>query len=180
MRKIIIIVLVLLVVAGGGAGGLGMLGVVRNPFKPPPPVHVPDAVERAAAEADARAKANAFHAPQAALSLVKAGDILVPVISTDGSKREVFVTARLVAVPADKALVTDQVPRFIDAVLSDLIPYFQDYFQNHDLVDLPAVKKKLVRHAHDIYGNSVTDVLLVNVFEAGTGTNANDFPVGSD
>jgi hypothetical protein len=180
VRKIIIIVLVLLVVVGGGAAGMVMLGVVRNPFKPPPPPHVMDAVEKAAAEADAKAKANAFQAPQAALQLIKAGDLLVPILSTDGRQHQVFVTCRLVADASTKGVVTDELPKYVDAVLSDLIPYFGQYFASHDMVDIDVLKRKLVRHAHEVYGDNVKDVLLVNVFESGTGADPESYPVGSD
>jgi len=179
MRKIIIIVLVLLVVAGGGAGGLVMLGVVRNPFKPPPPAKL-DAVAQAAADADAKAKANAFQMPTAALPIVKVGDILVPVITVDGAQRQVFVTCRLVTDAPSKARVTAEVSRYIDAVLSDLIPYFQVYYRTHDLIDLGILKKKLDAHAHSLFGDDVKEVLLINVFESGSGPGASNIPQGSD
>jgi flagellar basal body-associated protein FliL len=166
MRKVIIIVLVLLLVGGGGAVGLVMLGIVRNPFKPPPAKL--DAVAQAAAEADAKARANAFQAPMVAFTIVKVGDLVIPVLSPDGKNRKVFVTARMiVADAAAKAEVTDDLPKLTDALLSDFIPYFQKYFVDHDVVDIVVIKKKVVRHAHEIFGDKVKDVLLVNVFSAG-------------
>ncbi|TAK98994.1 MAG: hypothetical protein EPO08_17615 [Rhodospirillaceae bacterium] len=177
MRKLIVIVLVLLVVAGGGAGGLVMLGVVHNPFKHAPPQL--DAVAQAAAVADAKAKASAFDMPIAALPIVKIGDLLVPVLTTDGTGRQIFVTCRLITDAPDKAKVTAEVSKYVDAVLSDLIPYFQDYFRSHDMVDLAVLKKKLNRHAHEQFGDAVKEVLLVNVFESGAGTGAKP-PVADD
>jgi hypothetical protein len=165
MRKVIIIVLVLLLVGGGGAVGLVMLGVVRNPLKPKPPEL--DAVAKAAAEADAKAKASQFQAPLAALTLVKIGDLVVPVISTHGNSRKVFITARLIVDPPAKAAVQDDMPKMVDALLSDFIPYFQKYFVDSDLVDLTVIRKKLIRHAHEIFGDKVKDVLIVNVFSEG-------------
>jgi len=165
MRKLIIIVLVLLFVVGGGAAGLVMLGVVRNPLKPPTPEM--DAVAKAAAEADAKAKANAFVAPVVALTMVKAGDLVIPVLNSAGAQRKVFVTARLVIAPEAKAQITDEVPKIVSAMLSDLIPYFQEYFKDHDKIDLKVIKRKFKKHAKALYGDKVRDVLIVTVFESG-------------
>jgi len=170
MRKVIIILLVLLVVAGGGAAGLVMLGVVRNPFAEKKEEVVLDAAAKAAAEADAKAKANAFKPPIEAPQLVKAGDLLISVFSRDGTTRRVFVTARLVTTTQAKASVEAKLPKYVDAVLSDLIPYFQEYLKDHDLVELDKLKKRLVKHAKKIYDTDVSDVLLVNVFESGIGS----------
>jgi flagellar basal body-associated protein FliL len=166
MRKIIIIVLVLLLVGGGGAVGLVMLGIVRNPLKPPPPAEL-DAVAKAAAEADAKAKANAFQAPLAAFTIVKVGDLVVPVLTTDGKNRKVFVTARLIIDTPAKKAVQEDMPKLVDALLSDFIPYFQKFFVDHELVDIAVIKKKVTRHAKEVFGDKVKDVLLVNVFSAG-------------
>jgi hypothetical protein len=170
MRKVIIILLVLLVVAGGGAAGLVMLGVVRNPFQSKAAPPVMDAAAKAAAEADAKAKANAWKPPTEAPQLVKAGDLLISVFSQDGDTRRIFVTARLVTTNAAKKRVEEQLPKYVDAALSDLIPYLQNYMKDHDLADLEVLKKRLVKHAKQIYDTDVSDVLLVNVFESGIGS----------
>ena len=47
------------------------------------------------------------------------------------------------------------------------IPYFEKYFVEHELPDLTVIKKKLTRHAHEVYAGKVKQVLLVNVFSAG-------------
>lgn len=178
MRKLIIIILVLLFVGGGGAVGVVMLGIVRNPFKPPPPKL--DAVAQAAADADAKAKANAFKAPDVAFTIVKAGDLVIPVLTADGTNRKVFVTTRLIVDTPAKAAVTDDMPKLTDALLSDFIPYFQKYFADHDLLDIVMIKKKVLRHAHEVFGDKVKDVLLVNAFSTDAGTPVQGAPYDPD
>ena len=109
--------------AGGGAGALVTLGVARNPSESKP--EMGDAA-KAAAETDAKAKAMAFQAPKSALTLVKAGDLVISVINRFGIQQRVFVTARLVVSSAGaKSRVEAVMPRYVDMILRDLIPYFQ-------------------------------------------------------
>ena len=55
--------------------------------------------------------------------------------------------------------------RFRDAVINDLVPYFQDYFLTHDMLDVGVIKAKLVKHAKAVYGDHMKDVLLINAFD---------------
>jgi hypothetical protein len=165
MKRVIIIVLVLMVVVGGGAGGLMMLGIVKNPFRSAP--KAPDVAAQEAA--DAEAKAQAANLPISALPIVKVPDLVIPVLVGDTTTRRVFLNIRLVAKAGGQAPVKAGVGQgaFQNAMLSDLIPYFQDYFRTHDLIDIQVLKSKLQQHAHDVFGDGVRDVLLVNVFESG-------------
>jgi flagellar basal body-associated protein FliL len=163
VKRLIVIVLILLVVAGGGAGGLVMLGVVRNPFQQA----TTSAAEKAAAEADAKAKESAFNAPLEALPMVRMADMIVPVIVDGGVQRRIYVNLRLVTRPDARDRVLAGLSKYENALLHDLVPYFQDYFRRNDKIDLPAVKKKLRAHAQTVFGEAVTDVLLVNLFESG-------------
>lgn len=165
MKRFVIILVVLLVVAGGGAAGLVMLGIVRNPFLKPGA----DAVATAAAEAD---KANAFKGPTEALTLVKMSDLIVPVIVNGQVSRRIFINLRIQSRPADKARVQNELPRFQNEVIKDLVPYFQTYFERHDMIDVEAVRKRLRSHAEQVYGEAVIDVLLVNIFESGSASAA--------
>ena len=163
MKKLIIIIVVILVVAGGGAGGLVMLGIVRNPFMKPPPM---DAVAAAAAEADA--KATAYKGPTEALTWVKPPDMVIPVIANGAVTRRIYINMRVVAnTAADKARLQAELARFESNVLQDMFPYFQTYFEKHDMIDVVEIKKKLNSHARKLYGESLKEVLLVNVLEAG-------------
>jgi hypothetical protein len=166
MKRAIVIILIMILVAGGGAGGLIMLGIVPNPFNPKIEVSM-TAAERAAAELEER---NKFKPPRAAYVLVKMDDMVVPVIIDGQVQRRVLLIARLMASAAsDKDIVAANMNRFQDAVLNDLVPYFQNYFTTHDMVDAAAVKARLVKNAKAVFGERIQDVLLINVFEQGNG-----------
>jgi hypothetical protein len=166
MKRAIVIILVMILVAGGGAGGLIMLGIVPNPFNPKIEKEL-TAAEKAAMEAE---KKNQFKPPQRAFVLVKMDDMVVPVIINGQSTRRVFLIARLMAASAaDEALIKTNMNRFQDTVLKDFMPYFQDYFLTRDMLDIPAIKARLIKHAKTVYGDKVVDVLLVNAFEQSAG-----------
>ena len=81
-------------------------------------------------------------------------------------QRRVLLIARVIAAgAADKAFIEDDMNRFRDAVINDLMPYFQDYFLTHDMLDVAAIKAKLVKHAKAVYGDHMKDVLLINAFD---------------
>jgi len=167
MKRAIVIILVMILVAGGGAGGLIMLGIVPNPFNPKVPEKELTAADIAAIEAE---KKNQFKPPQAAFPLIKMDDMVIPVIMNGQATRRVFLIARLMgATPADEALIKANMNRFQDTVLKDFMPYFQDYFLNHDMLDIPAIKARLLKHAKTVYGDKVVDVLLINAFEQSGG-----------
>ena len=165
MKRIIVIVLILILVAGGGAGALIMLGIVPNPFAAPQKQM--SASEKAAAEAD---KKNKFQPPLSAFKFVKPDDLIIPVIINGQVKKRVYITVRLMAsVPSAEAGIQAKVSSFQNAVLADLIPFFQVYFLDHDVIDLQLLKDRLMGHAKKVYGDDVKDVLLVNVFEQAGG-----------
>lgn len=167
MKRAIVIILVMILVAGGGAGGLIMLGIVPNPFNPKVPEKPLTASEKAAADLKEK---NKFKPPLAALPQVKMDDLVVPVIMNGKAERRVMLIARLVATTAaDEALVKANMNRFQDAVIKDLVPYFQNYFLSHDMVDAPDMKARLIKQAKAVYGDKVKDVLLVNTFEQSGG-----------
>ncbi len=161
MKRLIIVILVLLVVALGGAGGLVMLGVVRNPFQKHP-------AEAATAQPAAETGADGFKAPSSQLQMVKVPDIIVPVIMDGEVTRRVTISMRMVAPDTVKRpLLIAGLPKFQNTMLEDLISYFQDYFAHADVVDVEAVRKKALSHATAIYGDAVSDVLMINVYETG-------------
>ncbi len=168
MKRIIVILLILILVAGGGAGALIMLGIVPNPFASPQKEMT--AAEKAAAEADKKK----FQPPLTAYKFVKPDDLIIPVIINGQVKKRVYITVRLMAsVPSAEAAIQAKVGSFQDAVLADLIPFFQVYFLDHDTIDLQLLKDRLNEaingHAKKIYGGDVKDVLLGNVFEQAGG-----------
>lgn len=166
MKRIIVILLILILVAGGGAGALIMLGIVKNPFAPAQAEMT--AAEKAAAEADKKK----FQPPLTNYTLIKfTHDLIIPVLMDGQVKKRVYLTGRIVAAtPAAKANIEGGMNKFLNAVIGDLMPFFQTYFLTHTTVDLVLLKEKLVTHAKAVYGADVQDVLLTNVFEqAGNG-----------
>ncbi|MBL8627996.1 MAG: hypothetical protein JNM81_00095 [Rhodospirillaceae bacterium] len=163
MKRIIVIVLLLILVGGGGAGALIMLGVLPNPFNPQSAAQ--SAAAAAAAKVDAEKKAKAFKPPTEAMTFVVLRDMIVPVLTATKLERTVYLSVRLSVVKAQKDAVQNQIVRYENAVLDEFIPYFQNYFQDHSVLDLKEIKAKLNVLAKKLYGDKVIDVMLVNVFE---------------
>jgi hypothetical protein len=167
MKRAIVIILIMILVAGGGAGGLIMLGIVPNPFNPALPEKPLTAAEKAAME---MAERNKFKPPAAAYVLVKMDDMVVPVIINGRSDRRVLLIARLVVSAKEhEEYVQLNMNRFQHEVLNDLVPFFQEYFLDHDMVDALGIKERLTKHAKTVYGDRVNEVLLINVFEQSSG-----------
>lgn len=164
MKRFIVILLVLILVGGGGAGGLIMMGVVPNPFNP-------ESSGLFSGSGDgADEMASDFVPPRAALQLVKVNDMVVPVIMNGRLVRRVSLTVRLVVNDAsNKTLVEDNLPLFQNRLVKELIPYFQVHFRNNDVVDISDIKRFMRLQSERIYGELVTDVLLVNVFQQNMG-----------
>jgi flagellar basal body-associated protein FliL len=166
MKRIIVIILVIILVAGGGAGGLMMMGVIPNPLNPTPQGPALTGAEKAAAELAAKK----FQPPVAALDLVKLDDMIIPVIIDGQVNRRVFIIARLVVNQAANVTAVEEKLRvYQDQVLRDLVPFFQKYFVDHDTVSADVVKVRLIAAAKKVYGETVPDVLLINVFDQTNG-----------
>jgi hypothetical protein len=162
MKRIIVIMLVILLLAGGGAGGLMMMGIIPNPFSPAP--HGANATD--AEKAAAQVEAKKFQPPTTGLDLVKLDDMIVPVIIDGRVIRRVFIIARLkVNAPANVTTVESKLRLYQDAVLRDLIPFFQKYYLDHDAVDVMIVKDRLNQSARKVFGEMVPEVLMINAFD---------------
>ncbi len=165
MKRLIVIFLILLLVAGGGAGALIMLGIVPNPFGAPKPATMTASDKAASAEDHKR-----FQPPLSAPALVKFEDLIVPVIINGQVTRRVYITARIVATRRDLTdAVEAKTTAYRDAVIADLVPFFQNYYLDHDTLDLNVIKERLTKDAHTLYGDNVSDVLLINVFDQSLG-----------
>lgn len=161
MKRLIVIILVILLVAGGGAGGLMMMGIIPNPFNPTQHGPLTDA-EKAAQELQSKK----FQGPTAAFNLIKLDDMIIPVIIEGHVTRRVFIIARLmVDQPANESTVEGRVRVYQDAVMRDLVPFFQKYFLENDAVSAAVVKERLNMSAKKVYGDMVEDVVLINVFD---------------
>jgi len=153
-----------------GPGACVTLGVALNPFESKPGM---DVAAKAAAETDAKARVIAVQTPKSALTLVKAGDLVIPVINQFGVQKRLFITARLVVSSAGaKSRVEAVIPRYVDKILGDPIPYFQKYFGDHDLVNIGIRKNKFKRDAMMTFGEGVSDVFKVTVFDSGISSSA--------
>ena len=156
MKRMIVIILVLFLFAGGGVGGLIMMGIIPNPFNPD-------------ANADAADAAPKRNVPTVALTLLKIEDMIVPVIIDGNVRRRIYISVRLDVAPDRQALVKARISEFQHAMINDLVPYFQKYFVDHNLIDVEILKQKLNGHADRLFGEAVNEVLLLNVFEQGVG-----------
>jgi len=164
MKRFIVILLVLILVGGGGAGGLIMMGVVPNPFTPEGGGMFSDS-----GDASDGTKSN-FVPPSSPPQLVKVDDMVVPVIVNGRLVRRVSLTVRLVVNEAgNKTLVQDNLPHYQDILVQELVPYFQVHFRNEDVVDIRDIKRVLKKQSERIYGELVTDVLIMNVFQQNMG-----------
>ncbi len=162
MKRVIVIVLVMLLIGGGSAGGLMMMGIIPNPFNPEIPAVALTDAEKAAQELSKKK----FQGPTKALDLVKVDDMIVPVIIDGRMNRRVFITARLsVDTPANQTIVEANLRKYQDALMRDLVPFFQTYYVDHTDLDARVVKEKLMANAKKVYGDMVLDVLLINVFD---------------
>jgi hypothetical protein len=162
MKRAIVIILVILLVAGGGAGGLIMMGIVPNPFTPTPQGGPLTDAELAAQKVVAKK----FQGPSVAYKLVKVADMTIPVIMNGQASRRVFVTARLmVDRPQNESSVVARLGVYQDAVLSDLVPFLQEYYRTHDAIDAKMTKARMMATARKVYGEMVVDVIMVNVFD---------------
>ncbi len=167
MKRAIVIILVLILVAGGGFGGLIMLGIVPNPFNPPMPEKPLSAAEKAAMELSEKTK---FKPPPAAYTLIKMDDMVIPVIINGQAQRRVLLIGRIIATnKEDEKLVKADLVKFQDGVIRGLVPYFQNYFTNHDMLDVVEIKARLLKHAKAVYGDHIQGVLLTNAFEQSNG-----------
>jgi hypothetical protein len=164
MKRFIVTLFVLILIGVGGAGGLIMIGVMPNPFSPEGGGMFSDSGEAADAM-----KSN-FVPPSSPLQLVEVSETVVPVIMNGRLVRRVSLSVRLrVNEPENKALVKDNLPHYQDIMVQELMPYFQIHFRNNGVVDIRDVKRLLVEQADRIYGELVTDVLIMNVFQQNMG-----------
>ena len=164
MKRFIIILLVLILVGGGGAGGLIMLGIIPNPVSPEGREFFSDA------DRPTNGTKRAFKPPTRPLPLVLVSDMDMPVIMNGELVLRISISIRLVAASSsDRQIVKDNLPRYQDMLMHVFIPYFQTHFYNHDFLDINGIKSLLMAQSKKIYGDLVTDVLLINVFQREVG-----------
>ena len=164
MKRFIIILLVLILVGGGGAGGLIMLGIIPNPFAPEGRAFFSQA-DRPTSDINER-----YEPHSRPLHLVEVSDMDMPVIMNGELVLRVSISIRLIAASsADRQIVKDNLPRYQDILMHAFIPYFQTHFYNHDFIDIRGIKSLLMEQSRKIYGDLVTDVLLINVFQREVG-----------
>jgi hypothetical protein len=120
------------------------------------------ASEKAASAVDGKR----FQPPLNGYALVPLDDLIVPVIINGQVTRRVYISARIVAARRDlQDAVKNRLSEYQDKVIADLVPFFQDYFLDHNMLDLAVIKEKLAKDAKQVYGEDVSDVLLTNVFD---------------
>ncbi len=163
MKRILFIVFIMVFVAGGGIAGLMVLEIIPNPFATPE-------AEMAEDEADASGPGGAggdqgFVPPERAPILYSLEDLIIPVILDANVIKRVYITARLEIAPGNRAAVDNGLSRMESALNENLIVYFQDHFAKNRRLNIRGIKQVMVRSAEQVYGDMVSDVLLLTVFE---------------
>lgn len=160
MKRIIVIVLVLTLVLGSGFAGLIVLDVVPNPLADPEA----EMAEGEGMEGGADRKP-AFVPPERAPMLYPLEDIVVPVIIDARVIKRVYITARMEIAQGNRPAVENGLPRMESRLTERLVVYFQKHFAKNRRPDPRGIKKEMVAAAQDVYGDKVSDVLLITVFE---------------
>ena len=162
MKRVFVIVMIMLLVAGSAIAGLMVLEIVPNPFS--------EAEEMAAGEEGAEGEkgtegGSAFIPPERAPILYPLEDMVIPVILDARISKRIYITARMEIAQGNRSAVENGLPRMESALNERLIVYFQNHFARYRRPDLRGIKREMVAAAHQVYGEMVSDVLLITVFE---------------
>ncbi len=160
MKRVIIIIVVLTLVLGSGFAGLVVMDVVPNPLGDP---------EAEMADGDGmgnepRGKP-AFVPPERAPMLYPLEDLVIPVILDARVIKRIYITARMEIAQGNRPAVENGLPRMESRLTERLVVYFQKHYSKNRRPDPRGIKKEMVAAAHDVYGDKVSDVLLITVFE---------------
>ncbi|MEQ9446060.1 MAG: hypothetical protein RJS98_10875 [Rhodospirillaceae bacterium] len=159
MKRVIVIVTIMLLVAGSAISGLMVLDIVPNPFA--------EAEEMAEGEVDDKESQgnSGFIPPERAPILYPLEDLVIPVILDARIAKRIYITARIEIAQGNRAAVENGMPRMESALNERLIVYFQNHFARYRRPDLRGIKREMVTAAQQVYGEMVSDVLLITVFE---------------
>ena len=163
MKRLFFIVFIMIFIAGGGIAGLMVLEIIPNPFAAP---------EEEMAEEDSNGEgsgneggSSGFTPPERQPILFTLEDLIIPVILDARVVKRVYITARMEIVPGNRSAVDNGLSRMESALNENLIVYFQNHFANNRRLDLRGIKRVMMRSAEQVYGDMVSDVLLLTVFE---------------
>ncbi len=149
MKRIVILaVAVLLLALGIGAGLylfmpelLGAKPKVEAVAPPPPPP------------------------PQVKPATVRVASIDVPVMIAGQAQRQIHFGVTLITKPESQAKITDDLPRFRNAVIQFAYTGFPEQFATAGKMDLPRLKATLLELARRSLGPDVEDALIQSYFE---------------
>ena len=163
MKRLLFIVFIMIFIAGGGIAGLMVLEIIPNPFAP-----AEEEMAEDEAEGQDQSEAGAdggFVPPERAPILFPLEDLIIPVIIDANIVKRVYITARMEIVQDNRGAVEYGLSRMESALNENLIVYFQDHFSNNRRLDLRGIKQVMMRSSREVYGDMVSDVLLMTVFE---------------
>ena len=161
MKRVIIIVFIMLLVGGSGIAGLMVLAFVPNPFVES---HDEMAEGKDGAGAGSSGKP-AYVPPDRAPMLYPLEDLVILVIIDARVIKRVYITARMVIAQGGRPAVENGLPRIESAIRERLLVYFQNHFAKHRQPDPRGIKREMVAAAKQVYGDLVSDVYLLTVFE---------------
>lgn len=158
MKRIITIIVVLTLVLGSGFAGLVVMDVVPNPLGDS------EAEMAEGTGGEPRGKP-AFVPPERAPMLYPLEDIVIPVILDARVIKRIYITARMEIAQGNRPAVENGLPRMESRLTERLVVYFQKHYAKNRRLNPRGIKKEMVAAAHDVYGDKVSDVLLITVFE---------------
>ncbi len=164
MKRMLIIVMVLVLVVGSGLAGLMVIGVIPNPMADPADEMAGDAGGPDGAGGMSGSKSN-FTPPERAPMLYPLEDIVIPVIIDARVIKRVYITGRMQIAQGQRTPVENGLPRMESALTERLVVYFQKHYAKKRRPDLRGIKREMVAAAQQVYGDMITDVLLITVFE---------------
>lgn len=161
MKRVIIIVFVLALVVGSGLAGLMVIGVIPNPLADP----AAEMAEEAGGAGGMSGGKPAYTPPERAPMLYPLEDIVIPVIIDARVIKRIYITGRMQIAQGQRTPVENGLPRMESALNERLVVYFQKHFAKNRRPDLRGIKREMVAAADQVYGDMITDVLLITVFE---------------
>ena len=164
MKRLLIIVVVLVLVVGSGLAGLMVIGVIPNPLADPA-AEMAEEANSSGGSGGMNGGKPAFAPPERAPMLYPLEDIVIPVIIDARIIKRIYITARMEIAQGQRTPVENGLPRMESALTERLVVYFQAHFAKNRRPDLRGIKREMVAAAEQVYGDMITDVLLITVFE---------------
>ena len=164
MKRMLMIIVVLVLVVGSGVAGLVVIDVIPNPLADPA-AEMAEEADSARGSGGMNGGKPTFAPPERAPVLYPLEDIVIPVIIDARVIKRIYIAARMEIAKGQRTPVENGLPRMESALTERLVVYFQKHFAKKRRPDLRGIKREMVGAAQQVYGDMITDVLLITVFE---------------